>query len=221
MRVLVACEYSGRVRDAFRAEGHDAMSCDLLPTEVEGPHYQGDVLDLLEGEWDLLIAHPPCTFLTVAGLHWNARDPERAAKTEAALDFVRRLLRAPVRRIALENPVSCISSAIRPPDQTVQPYDFGEDASKRTCFWLKGLPKLTIDPSRRKAGRLVEWPRGSGRLVERWANQTDSGQNNLPPAADRWKERSRTYPGLAKAMAESWGRAQGTIQADMFAEAAE
>lgn len=205
MRVLVACEFSGTVRDAFRALGHDAMSCDLLPSERPGPHYQGDVRDVLADGWDLMVCHPPCTYLTVAGLHWNKRDPARAIKTEEALAFVRLLLDAPIPRIALENPVSCISSRIRKPDQIIQPYEFGADASKATCLWLKGLPRLSIDPANRACGRQVEWPRGSGRIFERWSNQTDSGQNRLPPGPDRWKDRSRTYPGIAAAMAAQWG----------------
>ena len=142
MRVLIACEYSGTVRDAFLRLGHDAMSCDLLPTDVPGPHYQGDVRDILHDGWDLLIAHPPCQYLCSSGLHWNKRRPERAALTEEALDFVRLLLDAPIPRIALENSVGCISTRIRPPDQVIQPWMFGEDASKATCLWLKGLPRL-------------------------------------------------------------------------------
>lgn len=205
MKILVACEFSGTVRDAFIRQGHDAMSCDLLPTEKTGPHYQGDVKDLLNGGWDLMIAHPPCTYLTVSGLHWNKRRPERAARTEEALDFVRLLLDAPIPRIALENPVSCISSRIRRPDQTIQPYDFGHDASKRTCLWLKNLPPLKIDPALRFEGRKVEWPRGSDKIVERWSNQTDSGQNALTPSEDRWAKRSVTYQGIADAMASQWG----------------
>lgn len=170
MRVLVACEYSGRVRDAFRALGHDAVSCDFLPSETEGPHYQGDVLDLLHGAWDLMIAHPPCTYLTVSGLHWNKKDPTRAKKTYDALDFIDTLLGCPIPKIALENPVGCISTYVRKPNQIIQPYEFGEDASKKTCLWLKGLPKLIPPPGARVRGRMVEYPVGSGRLVERWAN---------------------------------------------------
>jgi len=142
MRVLISCEYSGTVRDAFLRLGHDAMSCDLLPTDVPGPHYQGDVRDILHDGWDMLIAHPPCQYLCSSGLHWNKRRPERAALTEEALDFVRLLLDAPIPRIALENSVGCISTRIRPPDQVIQPWMFGEDASKATCLWLKGLPRL-------------------------------------------------------------------------------
>jgi len=177
------------------------MSCDLLDTESPGPHYKGDVRDVLNDGWDLMIAHPPCTYLTVSGLHWNKRNPERAAKTEAALQFVLWLLTAPIPRIALENPVSCISSRIRKPDQIVQPYEFGHDASKRTCLWLKQLPPLAKDPANRFPGRWVEH---KGKLVERWSNQTDSGQNRLPPTEDRWKIRSETYQGIADAMAEQW-----------------
>lgn len=198
MRVLVGCEYSGRVRNAFREAGHDAWSCDLLPSEDDSPfHIHGDVLPLLGQGWDLGIFHPPCTYLAVSGLHWNKRDPARAAKTEEALDFVRALMSAPIERIAVENPVSCISSRIRKPDQIIQPYEFGEDASKKTCLWLKNLDPLT--PTQMVAPRLVDGK-------PRWSNQTDSGQNRLGPSEDRWKERSRTFAGVAKAMAEQWGR---------------
>lgn len=196
MRVLVACEFSGIVRDAFAARGHDAWSCDLLPCEKPGPHHQGDVLPLLvPGRWDLLVAHPPCTYLAVSGLHWNKRRPERAGLTEAALDFVRALLAAPVPRIALENPVGCISTRIRKPDDITHPWEFGDDASKATCWWLTGLPKLVRDPAQVLSG---------GRSARR-ANQTASGQNRLGPSPDRWKLRSLTYPGIATAMAEQWG----------------
>lgn len=209
MRVLVACEYSGRVRDAFIRGGHYALSCDLLPTDSPGPHYQGDVKDILKDGWDLMIAHPPCTYLTVAGLHWNKRDPTRNALTEEALDFVRVLMAAPIERICVENPVSCISTRIRKPDQIIQPYNFGADASKKTCLWLKNLPKLTngeyVPP------RIVEY---AGKTVERWANQTDSGQNKLPPSEDRWKLRSETYPGIASAMAAQWGSPQTQSPSD-------
>ena len=195
MRVLVACEYSGTVRDAFLKAGHDAISCDLLPTDVAGPHYQGNVLDIIDQGWDLMIAHPPCTYLCSSGLHWNKRRPERAKQTEDALDFVRLLLAAPISKIALENPIGCISTRIRPPDQTVQPWQYGHDASKATCLWLKGLPPL------RPTG-FVEPRTVNGKF--RWANQTDSGQNRLPPSADRWKIRSETYSGIADAMVSQW-----------------
>lgn len=197
MRVLVACEFSGRVRDAFLDKGHDAWSCDLLPTESpRGFHYQGDVRDILYDGWDLLIAHPPCTYLSVSGMHWTRRGLRDPQLTEDALDFVKMLLEAPVDKIALENPVSVISSRIRKPDQIVQPWMFGEDASKRTCLWLKGLPKLV--PSEIISPRTVNGKK-------RWGNQTDSGQNILGPSEDRWKKRSLTYEGLARAMAEQWG----------------
>lgn len=196
MRVLIACEYSGTVRDAFRAAGHDAMSCDLLPTDKPGPHYQGDVFDIIRDGWDMMIAHPPCTYLCSSGLHWNKRRPDRAAQTEAALAFVQALLDAPIPRIALENPIGCIGTRIRKADQTLQPWQFGHDASKATCLWLKGLPPLA--PTQTIAPRIV-----NGR--KRWGNQTDSGQNNLPPSADRWKIRSATYQGIADAMAAQWG----------------
>jgi len=196
MRVLVACEFSGTVRDAFIAYGHDAMSCDLLPADIPGPHYQGDVRDVLGNGWDLMIAHPPCTYLSVSGLHWNKRIEGRAAKTEQALDFVRLLMDADIQRIAIENPVSCISTRIRKPDQIIQPYQFGHDASKATCLWLKGLPNLR--PTNSVAPRIV-----NGR--PRWANQCDSGQNKLAPSPDRWRLRSETYAGIARAMASQWG----------------
>ena len=196
MRVLVACEYSGAVRDAFRSRGHDAMSCDLLPTDVDGPHYQGDVFDVIGDDWDLMIAHPPCTYLSSSGLHWNGRVDGRAAKTEDALAFVRALLDAPIPRIAVENPVGCIGTRIRKADQTIQPHQFGDDASKATCLWLKGLPLLK--PTAHVPGRMV-----NGK--PRWANQTDSGQNRLAPSADRWKLRSATFSGIAAAMADQWG----------------
>ena len=195
MRVLVACEYSGTVRDAFLKAGHDAISCDLLPTDVAGPHYQGNVMDIIDQGWDLMIAHPPCTYLCSSGLHWNKRRPERAKQTEDALDFVRLLLAAPIPKIVIENPIGCISTRIRPPDQTVQPWQYGHDASKATCLWLKGLPPLR--PTGFVEPRIVDGKR-------RWANQTDSGQNRLPPSADRWKIRSETYSGIADAMVSQW-----------------
>ncbi len=156
MRVLVACEFSGAVRDAFIARGHKAMSCDPLASEAPGPHYQGDVTEILGDGWDLMVAHPPCTYLASSGLHWNKRRPERAALTEEALDFVSLLLSAPISKIALKNPVGCISSRIRKPDQIIHPWQFGHDASKATCLWLKGLPLLKptdVLPGGREARR--------------------------------------------------------------------
>ena len=196
MRVLVACESSGVVRDAFRARGHFAMSCDLLSAERPGPHHQGDVRELLDQDWDLLIAHPPCTYLSVSGMHWTTRGLRDPKLTENALDLVRLFMDAPIERIAIENPVSVISSRIRKPDQIIQPYQFGHDASKKTCLWLKNLPLLR--PTEMVASRIV-----NGK--QRWANQTDSGQNKLPPSKNRWKLRSKTYEGIADAMAVQWG----------------
>ena len=201
-KILVACEYSGAVRDAFRAKGHDAWSCDLLPTDAPGPHFQGDVAPVLAQGWDLMIAHPPCTYLSVSGMHWTTRGLRDPQLTEGALAFVRLLLDAPIDRIALENPVSVISSRIRKPDQIVQPWMFGHDASKKTCLWLKDLPLLT--PTQMVEPRIVITP--SGKPAKRWGNQCDNyGQDKLPPSADRWKLRSATYAGIAAAMAEQWG----------------
>ena len=181
MRVLVACEYSGAVRDAFAAAGHHAMSCDLLPTEKTGLHYRGDVRDVLHDGWDLMICHPPCTHLSVSGARWfKDKLPEQAE----ALDFVRLLLDAPIDRIALENPISIISFRIRKPDQIIQPWQFGHGETKATCLWLKNLPKLT--PTDIVEGR-------------------EARVHKMPPGPDRWKERSRTFEGIAKAMAAQWG----------------
>lgn len=196
MKVLIACEYSGTVRDAFIAQGHNAMSCDLLPTDVPGPHYQGDARDILNDGWDLLIAHPPCTYLSVSGMHWTTRGLRDPQLTEDALELVRMFMDAPIPRIAIENPVSVISSRIRKPDQIVQPYEYGHDASKKTCLWLKDLPLLV--PTEYVEPRIVNGKK-------RWANQTDSGQNRLPPSKDRWKIRSETFAGIANAMASQWG----------------
>lgn len=196
MKVLVACEFSGVVRDAFIRRGHDAWSCDLLPTESPGPHIQGDVLEVLDDGWDLMIAHPPCTYLCSSGMHWTTRGLRDPQLTEDALEFVRALLDAPIPKIGLENPVGIINSRIRKPDQIIQPWQFGHDASKATCLWLKGLPTLT--PTEIIEPRIVDGKR-------RWGNQTDSGQNRLGPSDRRWKERSVTYQGVAEAMAEQWG----------------
>ena len=181
-RLLVACEYSCRVRDAFAAKGWDAWSCDLLPSENDnGNHYQGPVEDLLDQHWDLMIAHPPCTHLAVSGARWFK---DKQEEQQQALDFVRLLLNAPVERIALENPVSIISSRIRKPDQIIQPWQFGHGETKATCLWLKNLPKL--EPTNVVDGR-------------------ENRVHRMPPKPDRWKERSRTYIGIAQAMADQWG----------------
>lgn len=201
MRILVGCECSGKVRDAFIALGHDAVSCDLLPSDRPGPHIQGDLLEVLDRGWDMGIFFPPCTYLCGSGMHWTTRGLRDPRLTEDALEFVRRILAAPIPRKAVENPVGAISSRIRKPNQIIQPWQFGDDASKKTCLWLENLPPLT--PTKIIPGRLVTLP--SGKVVERWANQTDSGQNRLGPSEDRWKERSETYTGVAQAMAAQWG----------------
>lgn len=198
MRVLIACEFSGTVRDAFRARGHDAVSCDLLPTDRPGPHMEGDVLTLLDGGWDLMIAHPPCTYLASSGLHWNTKRPERAVQTEAAVAFVKALADAPIPRIAIENPIGCLSTRWRKPDQIIQPWWFGHGETKATCLWLKGLPALV--PTNVVSGR-------------------EARIHKLPPSADRWKLRSMTYQGIADAMADQWGALDGVVpeQAELFA----
>jgi site-specific DNA-cytosine methylase len=196
MKVLIACEYSGTVRDAFISMGHDALSCDILPTDVDGPHHQGDVSDILGLGWDIMIAHPPCTYLSVSGMHWTTRGLRDPQLTENALAFVQLLMDAPIKRIAIENPVSVISSRIRKPDQIIQPYQFGHNASKKTCLWLKNLP--TLKHTQEIPPRVINGNK-------RWANQTDSGQNKLPPSNDRWKIRSETFKGIAIAMATQWG----------------
>ena len=183
MRVLVACEYSGRVRDAFRRRGHDAMSCDLLPTEVEGPHYLGPVEDVLNDGWDLMVTHPPCTDLAVSGCaHFAKKYAD--GRVDRALDFVRLLMAAPIERWCIENPVSLISSRICKPDQIIQPWEFGHGECKATCFWLKNLPKLR--PTKHVPGR-------EERILA------------MGPSPNRWKERSRTFQGVADAMGGQWG----------------
>ena len=183
MRVLIACEFSGIVRDAFIAAGHDAVSCDLLPTESPGPHIEGDVMDVLRDGWDLMIAHPPCTHLAVSGARWFK---DKQGEQASALQFVRDLMASPIDHIALENPVSIISSRIRKPDQIIQPWQFGHGETKATCLWLKNLPNLV--PTDIVPGR-------------------EAKVHRAPPSPDRWKMRSRTYPGIAKAMAAQWGAA--------------
>ena len=184
MKVLVACEYSGTVRDAFLRLGIDAMSCDLLPTDSKGPHYQGSVLDILDQGWTHMIAHPPCTHLAVSGARWF-KDKQQEQKD--ALEFVQQLMDAPVPHIAIENPISVISSKIRKPDQIIQPWMFGHGETKATCLWLKNLPKL--HPTDIVDGR-------------------EQRIHNLPPSKDRWKLRSLTYKGIADAMAMQWGLKQ-------------
>jgi site-specific DNA-cytosine methylase len=213
MKILIACEYSGTVREAFSKLGHEAWSCDLLETEIPGNHYQCDVRDILCEGWDLMIAHPPCTHLAVSGARWFK---DKKVEQAEALEFVRLLLNAPIERIALENPISIISSQIRKPDQIIQPYEFGHPESKATCLWLKGLPLLTptewaeFTQYRCKCGNVFDAVCGKygccdGAAKPLWQNQTKSGQNKLPPSKDRAKLRSRTYPGIAQAMATQWG----------------
>jgi hypothetical protein len=202
VNVLIGFESSGRVRDAFAAKGHNAASCDLLPSEAPGNHYQCDIFELLDKTldfWDLFIFHPPCTFVCGSGIHWNKRRPERAVKTQEAIEFAKRLWTLPFKKGVMENPVGVLSSVIGKP-QVIQPYNFGEDASKATCLWLRGLPRL--NGTSYFPPRVVQY---NGKEVKRWSNQTDSGQNRLAPSEDRWKERSRTYLGIAKAMADQWG----------------
>lgn len=203
MKILIGCEYSGVVRRACAALGHDAWSCDLLPSEDDSLfHIQGDVRDILGDGWDMAIFHPDCTYLCSSGLHWNNKTPGRQEKTEEALEFVELLLDADIEKIALENPVGCIGTRIRPADQYVQPNQFGHDASKKTGLWLKNLDPLI--PTCHVAPRIIDGK-------PRWANQTDSGQNKLGPSADRWKERARTYDGIGKAFALQWaGRIKWT-----------
>lgn len=217
MRVLIGCERSGIVRDAFRARGAYAVSCDLEPCEGDPSHHiQGNVLDYLLmgsstfGYWRLGIFHPECRYLSSSGLHWNGRVPGREAKTVAALEFVERLLRAPIYSICLENPRGCITTRLAHVlaelgyvRQSVQPYEFGDDASKETILLLKNLPKLEPLPDERVPGRLVMH---NGKRVERWSNQTDSGQNRLGPSDTRSMDRARTYPGIARAMVRAWGK---------------
>lgn len=212
------------MREAFRRRGHDAISCDLLPSEDNSKyHYQGDCFDLIGKEYfDLMIAHPDCTYLAVSGLHWNKRGVlvdgvARSELTEKALEFVVRLMNAPIDKIAIENPISCISTRIRKPDQIIQPHWFGDNASKKTCLWLKNLKPLA--PTKFVEGELYccgeklenddrygcPYCLGEKRPKRIWANQTPSGQNKLGPSDDRWKERSRTFQGFADAAAEQWG----------------
>ena len=216
MKVLVACEFSGIVREAFKAKGHDAWSCDLLPTEIPGNHIQGDVLNVLNDGWDLMIGHPPCTHLAVSGARWFREKKQEQAE---ALDFVRTLLDAPIERIALENPVSIISSRIRKPDQIIQPWQFGHGETKATCLWLKGLPGLIPtdvvvpewavredgsihlsakgkrdNPTHFLTGRTTRILRGA--QLDQWMRI-----HREPPGPERWKNRSRTYQGIADAIA--------------------
>ena len=214
MRVLIACEYSGTVRDAFIRAGHDAISCDLLESDAPGPHYEGDVRDIIGEPWDAVIAFPDCTYLCGSGWHWVARGRieedgrPRMEHVKEALEFARMFIDGPetahIPKRAVENPIGRLSTLVRKPDQIIQPWQFGDDASKATCLWLTGLPSLLALPEEQQAQpRLVT---SAGKIVKRWANQTDSGQNVLAPSPDRWKLRSTTYQGIADAMAAQWGK---------------
>lgn len=192
MRALIACEFSGRVRDAFAARGWDAWSCDLVPCEAHGKHFQYDVREVLWRKWDLLIAFPPCTYLCASGMHRTHRGMRDPRLTDEAVEFARMLLNADVKHIALENPVGVLSSRIRIPDCVIQPWQFGHPESKKTCLWLKNLPVL-------RPSRILQKPEGG-----RWENQTPSGQDAAIPSQSRTLDRSRTYPGIAEAMACQW-----------------
>lgn len=182
MKILIGCEFSGIVRDAFIAQGHNAISCDLLPTETLGPHLQCDVLEIIDDGWDLAIFHPPCTHLAVSGSRWFKN---KIKEQKESLEFVKKLMNAPIEKIALENPISIISSHIRKPDQIIQPWMFGHGETKATCLWLKNLSPLI--PTKIVEGR-------------------ENRVHKMPPSPERWKNRSRTYKGIAEAMAEQWGK---------------
>lgn len=190
MRVLIACEYSGVVRDAFIKGGHDAMSCDLLPTDAPGPHYQGDVRDVIDGCWDLMIAHPPCTHLSVSGAsHFKRKRMD--GRQQSAISFFMMLAKSDIPMIAIENPVCIMSSLWRKPDQIIQPYMFGHKETKATCLWLKGLPLLNATHDL-KAETMALPENQRMRL------------HYLPPSADRGKIRSATYSGIGEAMSSQW-----------------
>lgn len=200
MRVLVACEYSGTVRDAFIRAGHDAMSCDILPTDKEGPHYQGDVRDVLGDGWDLMIAHPPCTYMTNSGVTWLHKDPTRWERLDEAAAFFRMLLDAPIQHIAIENPIMHKYAKERiggvKQTQVIQPWMFGHMEQKATCLWLKNLPALA--PTNNVKDEMMALPVNERQRL-----------HYLPPSADRWKLRSTTFEGIAQAMADQWGSVNG------------
>lgn len=219
MKVLVACEFSGVVRDAFIKKGHNAMSCDLLPTESPGPHYQGDVMDIIDDGWDLMIAHPPCTHLAVSGARYF-KEKIADGRQQAAIDFFMELANANIPKICIENPVCIISSVWRKPDQYIQPWQFGHPETKKTGLWLKNLPKLIpsniahFTKYRCKCGNTytVQYGEygcpcclGNPPAKPLWDNQTKSGQNKLGPSKERAKIRAKTYQGIADAMAKQWG----------------
>lgn len=194
MKILVACEFSGIVRDAFIARGHAAVSCDLLPTEKPGPHYQGDVLDIIEDGWDLMVAHPPCTHLAVSGARWFKH---KQVEQAAALDFIRALMSAPIKKKCIENPVSIISSRIRRPDQVIQPWQFGHPESKATCLWLENLPKLR--PTNNVYAQMMALPRNKRERVHFMSGSVRGHLGSI------------SYFGIAEAMAEQWGKQCGLL----------
>jgi hypothetical protein len=196
MKVLIACEFSGRVRDAFRALGHDAWSCDLLDTEVPGPHIIGDVREHFDEGWDLMIAHPPCTHLAVSGAAWFEQK-RKDGRQQQGIDFFMDMVNAPIPKIAIENPVGIMSSLWRKPDQIIQPYEYGDSFSKKTCLWLKNLP-LLIPTNIVNSGERVKY--ASGKTMPKWY----ADAFRLPPK-ERAALRSKTFPGIARAMAEQWG----------------
>ena len=219
MKILVACEYSGTVRDAFTVKGHDATSCDILPTETDGKHYQGDVRNIINDDWDMIITFPPCTDLAVSGARWF-KEKQADGRQQASIDFFMLFANSDCPKISIENPVGIMSTKWRKPDQIVQPWMFGDDANKKTCLWLKGLPLLEPTKTaefkkyRCKCGHVFGvalgkygCPNCCGEhiAVPLWSNQTPSGQNKLGPSPERAKLRSKTYHGIADAMANQWG----------------
>ena len=210
MRVLVACEYSGAVRDEFIKLGHDAMSCDLLPTDVPGPHYTGDVFDIINDGWDMMIAFPPCTHLALSGAAWF-EEKIKDGRQQEAIDFVKALMSAPIDKIAIENPLGVIPNYIRPYDQIIQPYMFGDAFQKSTCLLLKNLPLLKPTKIVSK-GEFFEWidkKTGKKKRQPLWFYKA------LKEGKDRWKIRSQTFPGIAKAMADQWSK-PGLIQGKLL-----
>ena len=193
-KVLIACEYSGAVRDAFTRQGHHAVSCDLLPSDTPGMHHQGDVMDIVGDDWDLMIAFPPCTHLASSGARWF-KQKRKDGRQQKGIDFFLSLVNAPIPRICIENPIGIMSTHHRKPDQIIQPWQHGHEATKSTCLWLKGLPKLTPSHVVGKGERHVT---SGGKSLPKWYN--------LPPSQDRWKIRSKTFQGIANAMANQWGK---------------
>lgn len=213
MKILVACEFSGIVRDAFAALGHDATSCDLLPTERPGQHIQGDVVEVLEDGWDLMVAHPPCTYLAGMGIWWNAKRPERWPLTYAARDFVQSIWAAPIPRVALENPIGYLNRNWMKPTQIIQPWQHGHEANKPTCLWLRGLPPLQTT---KIVGKGEFYTKANGHRMSKWSHWCSGTRK-----AERAKIASRTFPGVAAAMADQWGAANlQSVDGSLFGECA-